>query len=157
MRVRVAHQVIQIDAVAAQQFVDQREREQAVGAGADADPFVGDRAVAGAYRIDRDDLGAARLQFAQADLDRVGVVVFGHAPEHQIAGVFPVGFAEFPETAADAVQPARGHVHRAETALRGVVHGAELLRPPAGERLRLVAAGEEGEFVGVALADRLQP
>ena len=44
---------------ALQQLVDQREREQAVGARADADPLVGDRAVAGAHRVDRDDLGAA--------------------------------------------------------------------------------------------------
>ena len=119
----------------AQQLVDQREREQAVGAGADADPLVGDRAVAAAHRVDRDDLGAARLELAQAELDRVGVVVFGHAPEHQVSRVLPVGLAEFPEAAAQRVQPAGGHVHRAEAAVRGVVDGAELLRPPAGQRL----------------------
>src|SRR5690606_14070774 len=50
-----------------------------------------------------------------------------------------------------------GHVDRAEAAVRRIVDGAELLRPPAGERLRLVAAGEEREFVRVAFADRRQP
>ena len=55
------------------------------------------------------------------------------------------------------VQPAGRHVDRAEAAMRGVVGRAELLRPPAGQRLRLVAAGEEGEFVGIAFADRRQP
>src|SRR3546814_3339551 len=64
---------------------------------------------------------------------------------------------EFPERAAQRVQPAGGHVDRAEAAVRGVVDGAELLRPPAGQRLRLVAAGEERELVRVALADRRQP
>ena len=135
----------------------QRRRRTGRRCRTDADPFVGDRAVAGAHRVDRDDLGATRLQLAEAELDRVAVVVFGHAPQHQVAGVVPVGLAEFPEAAADAVQPASGHVHRAEATVRGVVHRAELLRPPAGERLALVAAGEERELIRVALADRLQP
>ena len=157
MRIRVPHQVIQVDAIAAQQFMDQREGEQPIGARADADPLVRDRAVAGAHRVDRDDLRAARLELAQAELDRVGVVVFGDAPQHQVLRVVPVGFAEFPERAAQRVQPAGGHVHRAEPAVRGVIDRAELLRPPAGERLRLVAAGEEGQLVGIARADRREP
>ena len=41
--------------------------------------------------------------------------------------------------------------------MRGVVDRAELLRPPAGQRLRLVAAGEERQFIGIAFADRRQP
>src|SRR3546814_6090881 len=69
----------------------------------------------------------------------------------------PVGLAELPERTTQRVQPAGGHVDRAEAAVRGVVDGAELLRPPAGQRLRLVAAGEERELVRVALADRRQP
>jgi hypothetical protein len=157
VRIRIAHQVIQIDAVGAQQLVDQREREQPVGAGPDPDPFVGDRAVAAAHRVHRHDLGAARLEPAQAELDRVGIVVLGHAPEHEVARVLPVGFAELPEAAAERVQAAGGHVDRAEAAMRGIVDGTELLRPPAGQRLRLVAAGEEGQLVRVARADRRQP
>ena len=81
-------------------------------------------------------------------------MVLGHAPQHQVAGVLPVRLAELPEAAAERVQPAGRHVDRAESAVRGVVDRAELLRPPAGERLRLVAAGEERELVGIARADR---
>ena len=50
---------------APQQLVDQRRHEQAVGAGLDADPFVGDGVVAGAHRVDRHDLDAALLQLAE--------------------------------------------------------------------------------------------
>src|SRR3546814_3995030 len=71
-------------------------------------------------------------------------------------GVVPVRFAELPEAAPQRVQAAGGHVDRAEAAVGRVIDGAELLRPPAGERLRLVAAGQEGQFVRVALADRRQ-
>ena len=46
VRVGVAHQVVEVDAVGLEQFMDQREREQPVGAGPDPDPLVGDRAVA---------------------------------------------------------------------------------------------------------------
>jgi len=38
-----------------------------------------------------------------------------------------------------------------------VVRGAELTRPPAGQRLRLVAPGEEGELAGVSLAHIAEP
>jgi hypothetical protein len=41
--------------------------------------------------------------------------------------------------------------------VRGVIDRAELLRPPAGQRLRLIAAGEEGQLIGIAFADRRQP
>ena len=58
MRVGEAHQIVEIDLLRAHQLVDQRADEQSVGAGPDADPFVGDGAVAGADRIDGDDLDA---------------------------------------------------------------------------------------------------
>ena len=61
-----------------------------------------------------------------------------------------VGAAELPERAADGVDHARGHVHRAEAAVRGVVRRAELAREQAGERLHLVAPGEERELLRVA-------
>ena len=66
--------------------------------------------------------------------------------------MLPVGLAEFPERAADRVQAGGGHVDRAEAAMRGVVGRAELLRPPAGQRLGLVAAGEEGELASGSLS-----
>ena len=157
MCIGVAHEILEIDAVGLQQFVDQGTGEQAVGARIDRHPFVGDRTVAGAHRIDRDDLRAARLELAEAELDRIRIVVFGDTPEHQVAGQLPVRFAELPEAAAEAVHAGGGHVDRAEPAVGGVVDRAELLRPPAGQGLRLVAPGEEGQFVGVALADVAEP
>ncbi len=154
-RVGVAHQVVEVDAVGPQQLVDQRQHEQAVGARADADPLVGDRGIAGAHRIDRDELGRRRalLQLAQAELDRVAVVVLGDAEHQEIARALPVRLAEFPEGAADRVQPGGRHVDRAEPAMRRVVGRAELRRPQAGQRLALVAAGEEGELLRVGGAD----
>src|SRR5690606_25497750 len=101
--------------------------------------------------------GAVLLHLAEAQLDRVAVVILGHAPQHQVPTALPVRFAELPEAAADAVQPAGRHVHRAEAAMRGVDQRAELLRPPAGQRLALVATGEEGQLVRIALADPTQP
>jgi hypothetical protein len=41
-------------------------------------------------------------------------------------GALQIGPAEFPEAAADGVDHARGHVDRAEAAVRGVVGRAEL-------------------------------
>ena len=57
-RVGVAHEIVEVDLLRLQQLVDQRADEQAVGAGPDADPLVGDGAIAGAHRIDGDDLDA---------------------------------------------------------------------------------------------------
>ena len=156
-RVGVAHQVVDIDLLGRQQLVHQRTGEQPVGAGPDADPFVGNGVVAGAHGVDRHHLDAALLELAERDLDRVGGVVLGHAEQHEIAGVVPVGLAELPERAAEGVEPGRRHVHRAEAAVRGIVGRAELHRPPAGQRLALVAAGEERELPGVALAHLAQP
>ena len=124
--------------------MDQAEDEEAVGAGGDAEPLVGDGGVAGADGVDRDDAGAAFLELAEADLDRVAVVVLGDAEEEEEPGVVPVGGAELPEGGAEGVDAGGGHVDRAEAAVGGVVRGAVLLRPPAGEGLRLVAAGEKG-------------
>ena len=82
----------------------QRQGEKPVGARADADPFVGDGAITAAHRIDRDEFGvAARLQLAKADLDRIGIMILGDAPHHEIFGMVPIGFAEFPERAAKGI------------------------------------------------------
>ena len=115
------------------------------------------RRIAGADRVDRDDAGAAVLELAEADLDRVAVVVLGDAEEEEEPRVLPVGGAELPEGGAEGVDAGGGHVDRAEAAVGGVVGGAVLLRPPAGEGLRLVAAGEEGELLGVLVADGGEP
>ena len=47
---------------ALEQAMDQGEDEQPVGARRDADELVGDGGIAGAHRVDRDDLGAALLE-----------------------------------------------------------------------------------------------
>ena len=156
MGVAVAHQIIQIDTAVAQQLVDQCHRQQAVGAGADADPFIGNRTVAGANRIDGDHFRAARFQAAQTEFDGIGIMIFGHAPEHQVIGVFPVRFPELPETAAERVQSAGRHVDRTEAAMGGIVVGSVLLRPPAGQRLRLIASGEKGQSVRIDGTRRAQ-
>ena len=85
------------------------------------------------------------------------VVVLGDAEEEEEPGALPVGGAELPEGAAEGVDAGGGHVDRAEAAVGGVVRGAVLLRPPAGEGLRLVAAGEEGELLRVLVADGGEP
>ena len=140
-----------------QQLMDQRQDQQAVGARPDADPVVGDRRIAGAHRIDRNEARAALLQLGDADLQRIGIMVLGDAEHHEQFGAIPVRRAEFPERAADRHDAGRRHVDRAEAAMRGIVGRAELLRPEAGQRLRLVAAGEEGELLGVGLAHAVEP
>ena len=96
-RVGVAHQVVEIDLVGVQQFVDQRQHERAVAARTHPDPFVGNGGIAGLDRVDRHEFRAARLQRRQAHLDRVGIVILRDAEHHEIFGAFPVRFAEFPE------------------------------------------------------------
>ena len=156
-RVGVARQEGEIDLVGEQQLADQCEDQQSVGARPHAEPFVGDRRIAGLDRVDADEFGAVALEHAEADLDRVRIVVFGAAEHHEIARQLPVGLAELPERAADRIEPAGRHVDRAEAAMRGVVGRAELGRPPAGQRLALVASGEEGELARVAVTDRAEP
>ena len=84
-------------------------------------------------------------------------MVLGDAEHHEQLGAVPVRRAEFPERAADRHDAGRRHVDRAEAAMRGIVRRAELLRPEAGQRLRLVAAGEEGELFRVGLAHAVEP
>src|SRR3546814_11295725 len=76
----------------------------------------------------------------------------GDPEQHEIAGVVPVGLTELPERAADAVEAGGRHVHRAEAAVGSEVRRAALRRPPAGQRLALVAAGEEREATGATTA-----
>jgi hypothetical protein len=84
------------------------------------------------------------------------VVVFGGADHHEQLGAIEVRAAELPEAAADRVDHAGGHVHRAEAAVRRIVGRAELAREQAGERLHLVAPGEQRELLRVGGADAAQ-
>ena len=156
-RVGEAGEVGQVDAACLHQQVDEGEDEQAIRAGGDAIPVVGDGVIAGADRVYGDDFGVSGFQFAEADFDRVAVMILGDAEQQEHLGVVPVGLAEFPERASQSVDPGGGHVDRAKATVGGIVRGAVGLGPEAGERLRLVAAGEEGEFFGSGGADRLQP
>jgi hypothetical protein len=97
------------------------------------------------------------LELRERDLHRVGVVVLRRADHDEQLGAVEVRPAEFPEGAADGVDHAGGHVHRAEAAVRRVVGRAELAREEAGQRLHLVAAGEQGELLRVGGADLRQP
>ncbi len=140
-----------------EQHVHHRHGEQAVHAGLDRQPFVGNRRVAGAHRVDRDELAALALELLQSDLDRVGRVILGHAPHDEIFGVVPVRRAEFPERKADRIQTGCRHVDRTEPAVRRPVRRAELLRPQTGQRLHLVATREESQLGRVGRTNFFQP
>ena len=51
-RVGVAYQVFQIDLARMEQFMDERKDKQAIGAGAETDPFIGDGGITAADRVD---------------------------------------------------------------------------------------------------------
>jgi hypothetical protein len=140
-----------------QQLVDHRQQEGAVGAGADRHPLVGDRRVSGAHRVDRDEAPAVALELGDRDLQRVAVVVLGRPEHHEQPRAVEVGAAELPERAAYRVDQAGRHVDRAEAAMGGVVRGAELAREQAGQRLHLVAPGEQRELLRVRGTDPCQP
>src|SRR5436189_6321875 len=106
--------------------------------------------MAGADRIDGDELDAFLLELAELDLERIGGVILRHAEQHEVPGVLPVRLAELPERTAERIEPGRRHVDRAEAAVGGEVLRAVLLGEPAGQRLALVAAGEKSELARVA-------
>jgi hypothetical protein len=136
-----------------QNLVDQREQERTIGAGSDRHPLVRDRRIAGADRIDRDEAAAVSLELRDRDLERVRVVILGGADHHEKPRPIEVRAAELPERPADRVDHSRGHVDRAEAAVRCVVRRAELAREKSRERLHLVAAGEHREALGIGRAD----
>ena len=147
--IRVMHQELAVVQALLDDLVRDREHQRTVGTGLDRHPFVGDRRVAGAHRVDRDEAAAATLELRDRDLERVRVVVLGGADHDEQLGAIEVGATELPERTADRVDQAGGHVHRAEAAVRGVVGRAELLREHAGQRLHLVTPGEQRELLRV--------
>jgi hypothetical protein len=84
-------------------------------------------------------------------------MVFGHTEHDEEPRAIPIGRAELPKSAADRHDPGGGHVDGAEAAMGGVVRRAELLRPESGQRLRLVAPSEKGNFPRIARADLAEP
>ncbi len=154
--VGVARQELAVVQAERDDLVDQRQQQRAVGARLDRHPLVGDRRVAGAHRVDRDEAAPCALELRQRDLHRVAVVVFGSADHHEQLGAVEVGPAELPKRAADRVDHSGGHVDRAEAAVRRIVGRAELTCEQPRQRLHLVASGEEGEALRVGGADLLQ-
>src|SRR3954469_16583846 len=84
-------------------------------------------------------------------------MVFGDPENQKKPGAFPIRLAELPEAAAQRVHAGGRHVDRAEPAMRREVRGPELGGPEAGQRLALVAAGEERELLRVLGANSRQP
>ncbi|KUP94251.1 hypothetical protein TRIHO_08640 [Tritonibacter horizontis] len=156
-RVGVAGKIVEVDLARFHQHMHQRQDEQPIGAGRDADPVIRHRVIAGADRVDANHPCAACLDLANAHLDRVAVVILGDAEQQEQLGVVPIGLAEFPEGTTHGVDPGGGHIDRAEPAMRRVVAGAKVLRPEAGEGLRLIATGEERQLFRVVLAQGFQP
>ncbi len=146
-----------VERVGADQLVQQRHEQRAIGPRLDRDPLVGDGRVTGAHRVDADEAPARALELRQRHLHRVAVMVFRGADHHEQLGALQVGPAELPEAAADGVDHAGGHVHRAEAAVRRIVGRAELAREQPGQRLHLVAPGEQRKLLRVGRADLLQP
>ncbi len=88
---------------------------------------------------------------------RLNSPVLGGADHHEQPRAVEVGAAELPERAADRVDHPGGHVDRAEPAVRGVVRRAELACEEAGQRLHLVAAGEQRKALGVGGTQLREP
>ena len=84
-------------------------------------------------------------------------MILGRADHEEQLGAVEVGPAEFPERAADGVDHPGGHVHRAKAAVGRVIGRAELAREQAGERLHLVAPGEQRELFRIGRAQMREP
>ena len=156
-RIGVTREIVEVDLARRKQAMDERQDQQPIGAGRDADPVIGHRVIARADRVDADHARPSRLELAQPHLDRVAVMILGHAEQEEKLRPLPIRLAEFPKRPAHGVDAGGGHVDRAKPPMRRVVGRAELLRPPTGQRLRLVAPGEKGKFFGGGFAQGGHP
>ena len=84
-------------------------------------------------------------------------MILGDAEQHEILGPAPIRVSEFPKGAAESVKPARGHVYRTESAMRGEIGRAELHRPVPRQRLALIAAGKESELARIRSPNTVKP
>ena len=96
--VRVAREEVAIVEAELDQLAAEREQQRAVGAGADRHPFVGDRRVAGADRIDRHEATAVALELRDRDLERIRVMVLGRADHHEELRAVEIGRRRTPRT-----------------------------------------------------------
>ena len=134
-------------------LADDGQQQGSVGAGLDRYPVVGDGGVTGAHRVDGDETSALAFEFAQRLFQGIRVMIFGRADHHEQFGPFQVGAAELPERAADGVDHSGRHVDRAETAVGGIIGGAELFGEETGQRLHLVPPGKERQLPGIGGAN----
>ena len=151
--VRIAREKAPVVEAGVDQFMRDREQQRTICTRTDGHPLVGNRGIARAHGVDRDEAAAAALELRDRDLQRIGVMVLRGPDHHEHLRTIEVGSAEFPERSADRVDHSRGHVHRAEPAVGSVVGRAELPRKEPGERLHLVASGEERELLRISRAD----
>ena len=70
----------------ANQLMQQGHHECAIGARLDWNPFVGNRRIAGANRVDRDEASTAALEFGEGYFERVAVMVLRRADHHKQLG-----------------------------------------------------------------------
>ena len=153
-RIGEPRDVVEIELTCFEQFMDQRHDQQTVRARCDAEPVIGHSIVARADRIDADHARATAFDFANAHFDRVAVVIFSDAEQHEHFGVLPIRLAKFPERPAHGVDSSGGHVHRTKPPVGCVIWRAKPLRPKRCERLRLVAPCKERQLFGGFFADR---
>ncbi len=153
-RIRIALHELVVPGVGGNQFVQECHEQRAVGAWLDRHPLVGNRGIAGADRIDGDKAATRALELRNGDLKRIRMVIFRRADHEEEFGAVQIGAAEFPERAADRIDHAGRHVGRAEAAMGRVIRRAELFGKEARERLHLVAASEQGEFLWIRGANR---
>src|SRR5579875_1090377 len=82
VRVGVTNQVIEIDSVVAQQFLDQRAGQQPVGAGIHRHPFVRDRGIAGTTGLTATILAPRAFSLPSPSL--IGLESWSSATPHSI-------------------------------------------------------------------------
>ena len=128
-RIGQLREIIQIHFASFEQQMHHGEDKQSICAGCNADPFVGNRIVTCADRIDANHLRTTFLQPPQTHFDRVAVVIFGHAEEHEQFCALPIRLSELPKSTAHGVNAPSGHIHRAKAAMGCIVWRAKPLRP----------------------------
>src|SRR5471032_2525099 len=151
--VRIALHELVVPGVGCNQLVEKRHEQRAVGAGLDRYPFVGNGGVTGAYGIDRDKASARTLELRDGDLQRIRMMIFRRADHEEQLGAVEIGTAELPERSADRVDHAGRHVRRTKTAVSRIVRRTELFGEEPCQRLHLIAAGKEREFLWVRSAN----
>ena len=125
-RIGVARHKLTVIQPQADQLTNQSHEQSAVRARLDGNPFIGNRRIAAANRIDRNEAPAAALVLRQRGFHRVAVMVFSSADHHKQLGSLQIWPAKLPKASANGVDHARSHVDGAKAAVRGVIGRSEL-------------------------------